>query len=210
MLVGMGTGGVMMKPCDTEGMDMAPEMVKGISASLEDYLQVIFHLEESNRVARTKDIANQLGVQCASVTGALKALANRGLINYSPYSHITLTTEGRNIGQDIVHRHDILREFFMSTLQLDLERAEVNACRIEHAIDSIAVDRLTHFLKFLRLCPRTGINWSDGFALFCEGGAQPANCRECLKECLDQFGISRCREEKNERCFPDPARYQHE
>lgn len=176
-----------MEPCDTEGRYVVSEMAKGISASLEDYLEVIFHLEESSRVARAKDIAKQLGVQCASVTGALKALANRGLINYSPYSHVTLTTEGRNIGQDIVHRHDILREFFMSTLQLDLERAEANACRIEHLIDSIAVDRLTQFLKFLRLCPRTGINWSDGFALFCEGGAQSASCRECIEVSLDQI-----------------------
>jgi len=28
-----------------------------LSASLEDYLEVIFHLEQSNRVARAKDIA---------------------------------------------------------------------------------------------------------------------------------------------------------
>jgi DtxR family transcriptional regulator, Mn-dependent transcriptional regulator len=183
----MGTGGGMKKPCETKGKDRVPEIAEGLSASLEDYLQVIFHLEEADRVARAKDIADQMSVQRASVTGALKALASRGLINYSPYSHITLTAEGRHFGEDIVRRHDTLREFFISTLQLDPQQAEANACRIEHAIDAIAVDRLVHFLEFLRFCPRTGINWSDAFALFCQRGAQASSCRECLKVCLDQI-----------------------
>jgi len=63
---------------------MSNDALEGLSASLEDYLEVIFHLEKSNRVARAKDIADQMNVQRASVTGALKALAGKGLINYSP------------------------------------------------------------------------------------------------------------------------------
>ncbi len=180
-------GREMMKPWGTKGKDTFPEIAKGLSASLEDYLQVIFHLEESNRVARAKDIADQMSVQRASVTGALKALAGRGLINYSPYRLITLTAEGRRIGQDIVRRRDTLREFFTYTLQLDPQQAEANACRIEHAIDAMAVDRLVHFLEFLRLCPRTNLDWLDGFALFCRRGAPGSSCRECLNVCLDQI-----------------------
>lgn len=162
-------------------------MSKRLSASLEDYLQVIFHLEESNREARAKDIADQMGVQRPSVTGALKVLSGRGLIHYSPYSSVTLTREGRELGLDFIHRHETLKEFFTSTLQLDPEHAELNACRIEHAIDSIAVDRLIHFLEFLKNCPRTGINWSQAFALFCEGGTKPSGRKECLRTCLEQI-----------------------
>ena len=177
----------MKKPGETRRKNTVPQLVEGLSASLEDYLQVIFHLEESHRVARAKEIADQMNVQRASVTGALKALASRGLINYSPYSHITLTVEGRHIAQDIVRRHNTLREFFIATLQLDPQQAEANACRIEHAIDAVAVDRLVHFLEFLRLCPRTNLEWLEGFALYCQRGAQDSSCRECLKVCLDQI-----------------------
>ena len=94
------------------------ENTEGLSASLEDYLEVIFHLEQSNRVARAKDIADQMNVQRASVTGALKALAGRGLINYSPYSFITLTPPGRDIAREVIRRHRVLKEFFVNTLQL--------------------------------------------------------------------------------------------
>lgn len=159
----------------------------GLSASLEDYLEVIFHLEQSNRVARAKDIADQMNVQRASVTGALKALAGRGLINYSPYSFITLTPSGRDIARDVIRRHRVLKEFFMSTLQLGPEDAEANACRIEHAIDPSAIERLVRFLEFISICPRTGADWFDGFARFCKHGLPTSDCQACVKVCAERL-----------------------
>ncbi|MCE5336632.1 MAG: metal-dependent transcriptional regulator [Desulfobacteraceae bacterium] len=162
------------------------ENAEGLSASLEDYLEVIFHLERSNRVARAKDIADQMNVQRASVTGALKSLAGRGLINYSPYSYITLTSAGREIARDVIRRHQTLKEFFMLTLQLSAEDAEANACRMEHAIDPQAVERLVRFLEFIRLCPRTGVDWFNAFARYCKHGTQTSDCQECLKLCIER------------------------
>ena len=163
------------------------ESTEGLSASLEDYLEVIYHLEQSNRVARAKDIADQMNVQRASVTGALKALAGRGLINYSPYSFITLTPQGRDIAREVIRRHKALKEFFMNTLQLGPEDAEANACRIEHAIDPTAMERLVRFVEFMSICPRTGTDWFDAFARFCKLGLQTSDCQECLKLCAERM-----------------------
>ncbi len=162
------------------------ETLESLSASLEDYLEVIFHLEKSNRVARAKDIADQMSVQRASVTGALRALAARGLINYSPYSYITLTQSGREIAKEIIRRHDTLKEFFMTALQMAPEDAEANACRIEHAIDPTAIERLVRFLEFIKLCPRAGVDWFEAFARYCQKGERTSDCETCLKECLEQ------------------------
>ena len=65
-----------------------------LSQSLEDYLETILELQKSNKVARVKDIAAKKGVQRGTVTGALKTLAGKHLINYEPYSFITLTPKG--------------------------------------------------------------------------------------------------------------------
>lgn len=165
---------------------MVDAPLEGLSASLEDYLEVIFHLERSNRVARAKDIADQMNVQRASVTGALKALAARGLINYSPYSFVTLTATGRTVAKDIIHRHETLKEFFSAALQLSSEEAEANACRIEHAIDPIAVDRLVRFLEFIKMCPRTSLDWFTAFARYCQLGSQTSNCEDCIRICLEK------------------------
>ena len=56
-----------------------------LSESLEDYLEIILALEKVNKVARVKDIAEKMGVLRGSVTGALKNLAEKGLINYAAF-----------------------------------------------------------------------------------------------------------------------------
>ena len=68
-----------------------------LSASLEDYLEAIFHVVEAKQASRAKDIADRLNVNSSSVTSALHALKERGLVNYEPYDLVTLTPEGLRI-----------------------------------------------------------------------------------------------------------------
>ncbi len=158
--------------------------LKEISASLEDYLEVIYILEKKHNIARAKDIAERMNVQKSSVTGALKILASKGLVNYKPYSQITLTRRGRKIAEEVAKRHEILREFFETVLKLSLEEAEENACKIEHVIHVDAIKRLTKFLEFLKLCPRAGFDWFDAFENYCKRGFNKEECIACIKKCL--------------------------
>ena len=73
-----------------------------LSASLEDYLEAIFHLVAEEQVARARDIAKRLKVGQSSVTGALHALAEKGLVNYAPYEVITLTHKGEAAAREVV------------------------------------------------------------------------------------------------------------
>ena len=118
-----------------------------LSASLEDYLETIFRLVQRNRVARVKDIAAHLGVQMPSVTGALHSLAAKGLVNYDPYSYITLTPQGERIARDLFRCHQVLTEFLTDLLGVEPETAERNACAIEHAIEPIVIERLVEFVE---------------------------------------------------------------
>lgn len=105
-----------------------------LSESLEDYLEAIFHIVHLKQAARPKDIAKRLRVGNSSVTNALKALAARDLVNYAPYDIVTLTRAGEKAAQDVVRRHESLREFFVKVLAADPKLAEAAACRMEHAI----------------------------------------------------------------------------
>ncbi len=125
-------------------MDESP-----ISASLEDYLEAIYWLVRDHKVARSKDIADRLGVSRPSVTGALRQLTARGHINYDPYSYVTLTEEGERLAEYIARRHGVLAEFLERVLGVDPERADANACRMEHAIDHDVMVRLIEFMEFL-------------------------------------------------------------
>ena len=50
-------------------MTVSPQL----SASLEDYIEAIYHIVAEKQVARGKDIAARLNVSGASVTEALRA-----------------------------------------------------------------------------------------------------------------------------------------
>ena len=80
-----------------------------LSASMEDYLEAIYHIVSAKQAARAKDIAKRLEVNNSSVTGALRILSEKGYINYAPYDVITLTPKGHKHAEDVVRRIDAVR-----------------------------------------------------------------------------------------------------
>ncbi len=160
---------------------------KEITASLEDYLEVIFHVASEKGAARPKDISKRLGVNSSSVTGALRALAERGLVNYAPYDIVTLTPKGMRIAKDVIRRHEILRDFFVRVLAVDEEEAEEGACKVEHAVPRTILERLVQYIDFLEACPRAGPNWLKGFGHYCRHGENLEDCERCVSLCLEDL-----------------------
>lgn len=156
-----------------------------LSASLEDYIEAIYHIIEDKLVARSKEIAASLQVSRASVTEALRALSKKGLINYSPYEAITLTEEGKKAAEDVIFRHEALKRFFIEVLSIDAGIAEEGACRIEHAAPPEIISRMIEFTKFMQVCPRAGEDMIKGFAEFCKRGKQSNNCNDCVASCQE-------------------------
>jgi DtxR family Mn-dependent transcriptional regulator len=160
---------------------------KRLSASMEDYLEAIYHIVSEKKAARAKDIAVRMAVNSASVTGALRLLADKGHINYAPYDVITLTPEGETLARDIVRRHEILKDFFTKILDVNEQEAEDNACKMEHAISPLIIDRLVRFVEFIQICPRGGEEWIGGFRQFCEKDDALSGCEYAIAKCLDDL-----------------------
>ncbi len=125
-------------------------MKQAISASLEDYLEAILNLARKGDEVHVKDIAKSLGVTMPSVTGALRTLAERGLVKHLPYGTVALMRSGRRIGERVRNWHDVFTAFFVEILGIDEELAEDNACRIEHAVDPIVLERMAAYLDAAR------------------------------------------------------------
>ena len=122
-----------------------------LSASLEDYLEAIMQLEKANRVARVSDIARFLNVQMPSVTGALKVLREKGLVNYRRHSFISLTDSGMRIASTVTDKHESLYRFLKEVLLLPEETARDEACKIEHSVGCETVRRLVKLVNFFHL-----------------------------------------------------------
>ena len=159
-----------------------------LTESMEDYLEAILALEKRHKVARAKDIAERLDVKRGTVTGALKALAEKGLINYAPYSYITLTPEGTAIASEISRRHAVIRNFLTEVLRIPPETAETTACRMEHVVEGMVLNRLVCFIDFIHQCPRAGNDLLRSFINFCESGKLKWDeCEMCIDGCKERF-----------------------
>ena len=161
-----------------------------LTESMENYLEAILELEKVNKVARAKDIAEKLEIKKGSVTGGLKALAEKGLINYAPYSFITLTEKGKEQAEEIAYRHRVLKDFLLNILQIDEDTAEQTACRMEHAIDGKTLERLVCFVEYIHRCPRAGDDWLDSFINYCRSDkASEKNCDRCVEQMQPKFTL---------------------
>ncbi len=119
-----------------------------LSRSLQQYLETVYLLQQQRRVARVKEIAAQMGVQMPSVTGALKSLKEKGLIEHEKNSFVTLTTEGTRIAQQLQRVHSVLQCFLENVLMVESEKAERFALNMEHALDSETAERLCNSIKY--------------------------------------------------------------
>lgn len=121
-----------------------------LTVANEDYLECMVRIEsEAGEGAgvRSVDIANQLDVSKASVNKAVAALKSQGLVDQSHYGKVMLTDEGRAIGEAVWYRHRLLRTFLMRELGVPYQRADSEACMMEHALSEDTMDRWLRYLE---------------------------------------------------------------
>lgn len=171
--------------------------VMALTAALEDYLESIYHLCRFNKAAHSRDIAEALNVHKSTVTAALKSLGQLNLINYSPYEAVTLTSDGRKIAEDVVRRHEALKNFFTEVLMVDSETAEKAACGMEHSIPRVIVDKLVDFADFVKACPHQTETWVENFKKGQLEGRQPAGrCALCKAADSDDRDLAESKKKK--------------
>ncbi|AEB06321.1 iron (metal) dependent repressor, DtxR family [Coriobacterium glomerans PW2] len=116
----------------------------------EDYLECIVRIEKEGSAAdgvRSVDIALRLDVSKASVNKAVAALKAQGLVEQSHYGKVMLTEQGRAIGRAVWYRHRLLRTFLTQKLGVSFERADEEACLMEHALSEDTMDRWLGYLE---------------------------------------------------------------
>ena len=128
-------------------------MMKRISPTSEDYVKAIFTIHQQGKVVRVKDIAALLGVTRPTVVAAMKTLAAGGMVAHEPYGYIELTGKGHELAEKIQERHNILFHFLHTMLGVEAERADEEACGLEHYISDESIQRLTLLEDFILQLP---------------------------------------------------------
>jgi len=123
-----------------------------ISKSHEDYLEAMVELGASvvNPI-RSVDVAAKMGVSKASVNKAMAVLKERGFAEQPYYGDITLTEAGYEYGMAVLERHNMLYTFLTKALGIPEDRADEEACLMEHAISDESFEKWFEFVRKLDL-----------------------------------------------------------
>lgn len=119
-----------------------------LSPSLEDYLEELYNLYSKDLPLKVSSLAKILNVSSPSVIKGLKKLHTEGYIIYEKYQGIIITSKGKQLGELLVTRNDIIREFLI-IIEAGCDPI-VEAEAIEHFMSSSTVSSLksiTHFFK---------------------------------------------------------------
>lgn len=117
-----------------------------LSSQCEDYLKTLYQLGATD--IGTQNLADQLKVKPASVTGMLKKLAELGLVRHTPYQGASLTESGERIALELLRHHRLLETYLHQALGYDLHELHHEAERLEHHISEVFEARIDAILGF--------------------------------------------------------------
>lgn len=84
---------------------------------LEDYLITILEIcEQSDSLAKTGEVARQLGVSNGTASTVIKELASAGCVDRTPYGGAALTSRGKRAAVRTRQRRHLLTQFLDETL----------------------------------------------------------------------------------------------
>lgn len=106
------------------------------STSTQDYLKRIYELTECGLPATTNDLARELNIKPASVTGMIQKLAAErpALVEYQKHQGVTLTLAGKKAALEVIRHHRLLETWLVQTLGYSWDEVHEEAERLEHAI----------------------------------------------------------------------------
>ena len=103
-----------------------------MSDSVENYLKVIYKLQEDSEKVSTSALADRMGVAPPSVTSMITRLASLGLLQHDRYRGVHLTDAGARAALEVIRHHRLWELFLAEALQVPLERVHGEAERLEH------------------------------------------------------------------------------
>ncbi len=128
---------------------MAPDLSK----SERELLKAIYRHTRDSDEAHTSVLASTLQLSPGTVTGSVKRLADRGLVDHTPYKGVRFTDAGRRAAVAAIRRHRIVERFLADMLGYAWNEADALAHTFEHDLPDEVEERLYVALNRPATCP---------------------------------------------------------
>jgi DtxR family Mn-dependent transcriptional regulator len=124
--------------------------VSGLSATIQDYLSLIYVMERDNEPVVGSRLAELLGVTPPTVTNTLKRMTRDGLITMNK-DGTHLTEAGWEAARVVMRRHMLMEWMMVKTLPWSKLHSEAH--QLEHAISTMTETALMEQLGRPQTCP---------------------------------------------------------
>lgn len=124
-----------------------------LSAVQEDYIKIIWNLEQSHQLSRPKSVAEILNVKPPTVLSMFKQLERLGLISYNKKDGALLTTKGKTRAEKLVRKHRLLETFLEKVLEIEDPVLHDEAEKLEHVISDELTMYIDRYLGFPKIDP---------------------------------------------------------
>lgn len=123
-----------------------------LSASMEDYLEMIYRLSKDTGFTRINELAEALNIHPPSATRMVQKLGMLNLIQYERYGVILLRAEGKRLGELLLNRHNTIESFFR-LFELNEEKILTEAEKVEHTLSDETVKCFERYISFVKENP---------------------------------------------------------
>ena len=115
----------------------------------EDLLEFVYRLWRQDIQMTVKEYARENDMTGKEAAGLVRSLIKKGfLCELDKKSYLVLTEKGKLEGMNCLARHEKLTQFFQLIAGMEQERAQEDACRIEHYISSEGLRGIENFLQY--------------------------------------------------------------
>ena len=122
-------------------------MIRFLTASMEDYLEMIYRLSINTGYTRMHELAVSLNVQPPAATRMVQKLAELKLIKYEKYGIIMLEDLGKEMGSFLLVRHHTI-EKFLRILGVEEKGILKETEKIEHTISNETLRCISVFVDY--------------------------------------------------------------
>ncbi len=118
-----------------------------LTATREDYLRAIFHLEEKIQgPIKAVALTHYLGLAKSTVSERLSALSKEKLVKDTYYGSVEFTSKGRTLAKKLTYKHRLIEVFLHDFLKMKKHEIHEEAHRLEHAFSDKAIEQLRKVL----------------------------------------------------------------
>jgi len=119
------------------------------SRTIENYLKNLYLEQQQVAAGETVAmgrLAEVMNVVPGTATTMVKALADSGLVAYSPRNGAKLTAAGKQLALHVLRRHRLVELFLVRVVGLDWSEVHAEAEELEHVISEKLLDRMDTLL----------------------------------------------------------------